>query len=90
MDPERWQQIDKLLDEALDREPGQRKIFLEQACAGDEELRDEVEALLTAHEKAGILSPSEHLCRPVKCGVRIASAERLDKSARRIDGPTRP
>ncbi len=53
MDPVRWQQIDKLLGEALDQEPGQRRIFLEQACAGDEELRNEVEALLEAHEKAG-------------------------------------
>ncbi len=53
MDPERWQQIDKLLGEALEREPRDRRIFLEQACAGDAELRKEVEALLEAHEKAG-------------------------------------
>ena len=53
MDPERWQQIDKLLDEVLDREPDQRQAFLEQACSGDEDLRKQVEALLAAHEKAG-------------------------------------
>ncbi len=53
MDPERWRQIDKLLEEALDQEPGHRKTFLEQACAGDVELREEVEALLVAHDKAG-------------------------------------
>ncbi len=53
MEPERWQQIDKLLDEALDQEPGQRKIFLEQACNGDAELCKEVETLLAAHDKAG-------------------------------------
>jgi len=45
MTPERWQQIDKLLDEVLDRKPDQRKVFLEQACAGDEELRLEVKTL---------------------------------------------
>ncbi len=50
---ERWQQIDKLLEEALDQEPGQRKIFLEQACAGDKELHHEVESLLAAREKVG-------------------------------------
>ena len=53
MDPKRWQQIDKLLEEALDREPEQRAAFLEQACAGDEELRRKAEALLAAHEQAG-------------------------------------
>ena len=53
MKPERWQQIYKLLGEALERKPGQRRAFLDQACAGDEELRHEVEALLSAHEKAG-------------------------------------
>jgi hypothetical protein len=52
MTPERWQQIDKLLDEVLDREPDRRQAFLEQACAGDEELHREVEALLAAHVKA--------------------------------------
>ena len=50
---ERWQQIDKLLGEALEREPRERRIFLDQVCAGDEELRYEVEALLEAHEKVG-------------------------------------
>ena len=53
MNPERWQAIDKLLSEALEREPGQRKDFLEQACACDEELRKEVGLLLEAHDRAG-------------------------------------
>lgn len=53
MDLKRWQQIDRLLEEVLDREPGQREAFLQEACAGDEELRKKVEALLAAHEKAG-------------------------------------
>jgi len=46
MTPERWQQVDQMLDEALAREPAQRQAFLQQACAGDEELRREVESLL--------------------------------------------
>ncbi len=28
MNPERWQQIDWLLSEALKREPGERRVFL--------------------------------------------------------------
>lgn len=52
MTPERWQQIDKLFEAAMEREPGQRTAFLDQACADDHELRREVETLLAAHEQA--------------------------------------
>src|SRR5262245_38329065 len=52
MKPERWQHIDKLLGEALELEAGQRAAFLDQACAGDEELRRKIDALLAAHEEA--------------------------------------
>jgi serine/threonine-protein kinase len=53
MNPERWQQIDQLLQSALGREPGQRSAFLAHACAGDEPLRWEVESLIASHEKVG-------------------------------------
>ncbi len=53
MTPERWQQIDKLLEEALEREANERAAFLDQACAGDEELRRKVAELLAAHKRAG-------------------------------------
>src|SRR5258705_2934390 len=53
MKPEHWQQIDKLFDAALEREPEERVAFLDEACAGDDVMRNKVEALLTAHDKAG-------------------------------------
>src|SRR5260370_5840904 len=53
MKPERWQQIDQVLEAALERNRSERAAFLDQACAGDEELRREVESLLRAHEQAG-------------------------------------
>ena len=46
MKAERWQQVDQVLQAALDLEPGQRAAFLAEACAGDESLRQEVESLL--------------------------------------------
>ena len=52
MEPERWQEIGRLYHAALEREEGQRPAFLEEACAGDEDLRREVESLL-AQEDAG-------------------------------------
>jgi serine/threonine protein kinase len=53
MNPERWRQIDNLLERALELAPIQRRAFLDEACANDGELRQEVESLLTAHERAG-------------------------------------
>ncbi|MCU1234392.1 MAG: putative Serine/threonine protein kinase, partial [Candidatus Solibacter sp.] len=38
MDPQRWQQVDKVLQSALDLPPGERTAFLRCACAGDEAL----------------------------------------------------
>ncbi len=52
MKPERWQHIDKLLGESLELEASGRAAFLDQACAGDEELRRKIDALLAAHEQA--------------------------------------
>jgi eukaryotic-like serine/threonine-protein kinase len=52
MTPERWQQIDRLLEEVLERPAAERGTFLKQACGGDEELRGEVESLLAAHDDA--------------------------------------
>ena len=49
--------LDRVLDGALARDPHERAAFLDEACAGDEALRQEVESLL-AHdrESAGFLS----------------------------------
>ena len=53
MTPERWQGVKKVLDCALERTPEERCAFVEQACAGDEELRKKVESLIASHEKTG-------------------------------------
>jgi eukaryotic-like serine/threonine-protein kinase len=52
MKPDRWAQIDRLLDETLERAEDERAAFLVAACADDEELRREVESLLAAHDRA--------------------------------------
>jgi Tol biopolymer transport system component/predicted Ser/Thr protein kinase len=53
MTPERWQTVKEVLESALERTPEERSVFLERACAGDEELRKEVESLIASHEKTG-------------------------------------
>ncbi len=51
MDAERWAKIDRLFDEAMEQAPESRADFLAVACAGDDELRREVESLLDAHSQ---------------------------------------
>lgn len=55
MKPERWQKINELYFAVLECEAGDREVFLAEACAGDEELRREVQSLLEVTEKEGIL-----------------------------------
>ena len=52
MKPERWKQINDVLIPALEREPFERSVLVEEACGSDEGLRREVESLLAAHEQA--------------------------------------
>ena len=53
MTPERWQQVKEIFDSAIKYLPEHRHAFISQACGGDDELRDEVESLITSHEKEG-------------------------------------
>ena len=53
MDSERWNQVDKLLESALERDAAERDAFLRHACVGDEPLEQEVRSLLAAHDRAG-------------------------------------
>ncbi len=53
MTPTRWQQIDQLLDAVLELPAAERAAFLTQACKDDDELRREVESLLSASDNAG-------------------------------------
>lgn len=46
MTPERWQQIDSLLQGALDHPVEEFEARLNRSCAGDESLRQEVESLI--------------------------------------------
>jgi len=52
MEPERWQQIDRIVAAALERQEGERSAYLDEACGGDEALRRKVETLLVAHKEA--------------------------------------
>ena len=46
MNRELWRQVDRIFAAALERPPEERNAFLDQACAGDDRLRREVESLI--------------------------------------------
>jgi eukaryotic-like serine/threonine-protein kinase len=52
MSPERWRQIKDAFDAVVGVPPAERSSVLERVCAGDAELRAEVERLLGEHDKA--------------------------------------
>ena len=51
MERERWLQVDRILAAVLDLPTEGRAAFLTTACAGDEELLAEVQALVAAHDQ---------------------------------------
>ncbi len=53
MKAERWQEVETVLQDALDRPSFERASFIEDVCAGDEELRTEATTLIAAYEEAG-------------------------------------
>src|SRR5438093_9984028 len=52
MNSERWEQVARLHRAALERGASERTAFLQEACAGDEGLRREVESLLAYERQA--------------------------------------
>ena len=50
MNPERYEKVGQLFYAALEVPPDRREAFLVQACGADEDLRQEVASLISAHE----------------------------------------
>ncbi len=65
MTDKRWNQVETLFRQALEREPHDRGTFLGEVCVGDEALRREVESLLAHSENAGsFLESGQGLASP--------------------------
>ena len=79
--PARWQHIQDLLADAIDCAALERGALLDVRCAGDPSLRQEVESLLIAHEREGVVDRLTPLLRPASAWVRKPLA---DWSGRRI------
>jgi TonB family protein len=58
---DRWRRVQELFEAAADLRPSQQAAYLATACAGDDDLRQEIEALLRSDAEAG--SFIEHAIR---------------------------
>src|SRR3984893_4983167 len=52
MEPERWRRVEQLYHAAAKIAADQRAVYLKEECSGDEELRKEVESLLSYESSA--------------------------------------
>src|ERR1051325_326002 len=52
MTPERWQQVDNLLQQVIDVSPAEQSARLEELCPDDPDLRREVESLISLQAQA--------------------------------------
>ena len=83
MTPERWQQIKSVLADAREQKPEERPLWLEEVCADDDDLRQEVESFLQEEENL-----EGFIDEPV-LSVVAGLAEDLDTLTGRKVGPYR-
>src|SRR5688572_27410959 len=74
MTPEKWARVTRIVAAAADRPPAERAAYVDRETAGDDALRDEVLALLAAHDAADrfLETPAAAAALP-----RVARGDRL-------------
>jgi serine/threonine protein kinase/Tol biopolymer transport system component/tetratricopeptide (TPR) repeat protein len=73
MTPERWKKLELLFEAALQRAPEERAAYLDEACAGDDTLRNQAEALINSYEQAGSFIESPALAADLDQTLQIKS-----------------
>ena len=76
MKPERWSKIESIFHKALEADESRRGSVIEESCAGDEELRREVESLLAHHSDS-----ASFMEKPAFAGQVNTSSARPDTAA---------
>lgn len=72
MNQDRWQQIEALYHAALELPEGERATYINEVCAGDAALRDEVATLIAEAEQ-----PDGYLSKPtLTLGLSLLASER--------------
>jgi hypothetical protein len=73
MNATRWSEVERLYHATLERPAGERAAFLIEASAGDDDLRREVESLLTYRTKDFIEPPAHPQRSGVTCDLEGGS-----------------
>jgi hypothetical protein len=71
-----------IFTQALQLPVGERAAFLDRACAGDEDLRRNVEALLRAHDRVGDFLETP----PLASGLEAETEDGTPKKKRNLGG----
>ncbi len=82
MEPERWQDVERIYHSALQCDGSQRSLFLEKACGEDRSLRVEVESLLKYAQRSEEIfeAPAlEVVARSLAEDLRTQERQRSDK-----------
>ena len=77
MEPERWTLVETIYDRVVSEPRERRRQVLEDACAGDPELRSELESLLSARDDAGTFLSEEMRVEILELGAGPAVGDML-------------
>ncbi|MBS0555804.1 MAG: serine/threonine protein kinase [Proteobacteria bacterium] len=88
MDASRWQRVAEIFDAAADAPAHERTELLQRLCAGDAEIRREVEALLAADARAEVFERGVDAARNTSAAAWVDADERAAHGDARI-GPWR-
>jgi eukaryotic-like serine/threonine-protein kinase len=80
--PERWKDLEELLEQVLNVEPQDRRVFLNQACSHDPALKADVEAMLRATDEHSSFLKQPALDYVAPLVDRLARAESLPAGTR--------
>lgn len=75
-DPQRWQQIKQIFEGALELHGAEREAYLTSACAGETEVREEVDSLLRSYEVAGSFMEAPAVAH-TEFGQKLTPGQRL-------------
>ena len=67
MNPEKWRKLKAVFEEAVEMDGSSRADFLERACGGDTDLKNEIEALLKQHDNDSFLEKPDMMSSRLDC-----------------------
>lgn len=84
MTPERWQQVSRIFQSAIELDTEARADYLEKECGSDQPLREEVSRLINSHQQA---SAENFIAEPAFAQSNSSSQETRSLVAGQLFGP---